>query len=276
MDLRALLLAPCLLVGCGDGSTPDATPPAAAVSTAAALPEDVVGRWAADPELCGRFGWRISSRAITSDSGVACALESLRPNAGGWTASASCVDDRGGVIELNPAPGDPATLVISGAPFAAPLDLVRCTPGDPPARDPHAPLEAAAQVDLAIVSDPESIVSRTDENNAVVRRAWWRDGELLKIVEPTVGRGEGPRRSYYFRPGESEPFLIRSPEGAFAFADGRLMQVFSPEGEVLGELARQRLEEEARRGASGAEIARRIAAALAPETAASPATRAAP
>lgn len=260
MDLRALLLAPGLLLGCSDASAPDVAPAAVAE-----FPTSLAGRWAADPELCGRYGWRISAEAVTSDSGVACALEGLRPNAGGWTGSANCVDDRDGVVELNPTSGDPASLVLSGAPFAAPVTLVRCPAGDPPERDPHAPLEAAARVDLAIAVDAEGVTHRRDEENAVVREVWWRDGEPIKIVTPKIARGEGARRTFYFRPDEAQPFLIRSTRGAFAFEDGRLMTVYSPEGEVLDDLARQRLTEEARRSASNAEIARRAAATLAPE-----------
>lgn len=266
MNTRLLLLAPLLLVGCGER---EPGPETAVPVATEVLPASVTGRWAPEPELCNAMTWRVTGDAIISAGGVACALDSLRPSSRGWTAVATCADRAEGVIELSPSAGEPATLVVSGAPFAAPVTLVRCPApgGAPPVRDPHAPLEAAAQTDLGIVTGAEGIVERRDPENAVVRAVWWRGGKLIKIVEPTVARDEGPRRTYYFREGEQTPFLVRTPTAAFAYEDGRLMNVFTPEGEILGELARQRFAEESRSALDNAEIARSLAATLQPDAA---------
>lgn len=260
---RLLWIAPFFLLGCGE------TAPRVVDAAPEPTPTELAGDWAAEPALCGRAEWRITVAAITADNGVACALGDLSAHAGSWTAEARCVDGRGGVVELNSTDGNPDTLVISGTPFAAPIDLVRCPVGAGvrPERDPHAPLEAASEVDVAIASNAAGVVGRVDEENAIVREAWWRDGELIKLVEPRAGRAEAPRRSYYFRPGEREPFLVRTPTGALAFEGGRLMTAFSAEGEILGELERQRLEAEALRATTGAEIAQELAATLKPEDA---------
>lgn len=266
-SLFGVLVGSLLVAGCGDSP---ASGPARVAQTDFA--RDMDGTWAATPYLCGRAVWRISSTAVVSDSGVACRLENLRPSANGWTASARCADRPGGSLEFTPAAGEPRSLVVTGAAFNAPVTLVRCAdPGDgQPARDPHAPLEAATAVDLAIASDDPGIVGRRDEANAIVRAAWWEGDALIKIVEPSVAYDRGPRRIYYFRPGEEPPFLVRDREAVFAFVDGKLVTIFSPEGEVLSPLERARFDSEVRDVLRDAMLARDLARTLSQKPSAPP------
>ena len=251
-----------ILAACG--APEDSRAPAASERPVAGLSGEFLGVWAARPALCGRSEWRISPTTMTSQSGVACVLAEHRPSAGGWTAQAACADLGDGVVEFHRGRDEPPSLVLSGAPFEVPITLVRCGgPGAPaPARDPHGLLEMANETDLAIASRAAGVVARTDLANAALREAWWRDGQLIKAVEPSVAQDDGARRTFYFQPGVETPFLVRTPERAFGFSGGRLTEVYSGEGERLGPAQLAGLESEAQGLLREARVARQLAEGL--------------
>jgi hypothetical protein len=216
--------------------------PIEAASPAEALaegPPDYVGLWAAEPRLCEQAFWTISRRSLTTDAGGRCALSAGQATANGWAARATCDTGASGSILLNTA-GPASTLVVSGAPWPAPITLIRC-PGNPQAegaaRDPHAALDAALAIDALLANRDGDVSVTRGPSNALVSAVWRRGGEIVKIVEPVVG-GEhaGGERAYYFRPGETEPFLVSDATGSYAFGEGRLVTAFNPRGAIVSEL----------------------------------------
>ncbi|HEX6866800.1 MAG TPA: hypothetical protein VF122_06175 [Caulobacteraceae bacterium] len=55
---------------------------------------------------------------------------------------------------------------------------------------------------------------------------------VTRIVEALVGGGQ---REYFYQPGYDQPFFIRDPNYAYALDQGRLVSVYDPYGQVLGE-----------------------------------------
>lgn len=202
-------------------------------------PPQYIGTWAAEPEQCGKSVWSILPGRLVTDSGGVCDLSQVQATATGWTAEATCRDAASGPVELNTTRSEPITLVVSGAPWASPITLVKCpiAPGAEATRDPHAALDQARRLDTLIAQGGPSISERQVRNNALLSQVWRQDGRIIKLLEPLVG-GEhaGGHRAYYFEPGASDPFLVSGPSGSYAFFQGRLVTTFSPEGEIVPEL----------------------------------------
>lgn len=199
-------------------------------------PPAYVGVWAAQPDLCGRTVWRFSPTAMVAESGAACLMQDLRPDAGGWTGTVRCADTEPGIISLRLA-SDPAESLVVEAPFsAAPLTLVRCAdPGEPATVvDPHGFLDRAVNTDLRIAARGEDVEVLRPVDNLLVRAVWRADGAIIKISEPLAGGAQAAReRDYYFHDGQL--FLIRDPTGAFGFVGDRLVTRYSTSGAVLPE-----------------------------------------
>ncbi len=59
--------------------------------------------------------------------------------------------------------------------------------------------------------------------------AWRTDDGFVRVVEP-LPYGD---RYYYYQPGDDEPFLIRDPDYAYAYADGDLVAIYDSDGALL-------------------------------------------
>lgn len=228
------------VAGCGQEAPSVAESRAGAPATPASVgPPHYIGTWAAEPERCGKAVWSIIPGRLVTDAGGTCDLTQVQPTATGWVAQAACAGAPSGTIELNTTRSEPMSLVVSGAPWASPITLVKCpiAPGAETSRDPHTALDQARRLDTLIAQGGPSISERDVRNNALLSKIWRQDGQIIKMVEPIVG-GEygGGERAYYFRPGEMDPFLVSGPSGSYAYFQGRLVTTFSPEGEIIPEL----------------------------------------
>ncbi len=66
--------------------------------------------------------------------------------------------------------------------------------------------------------------------------AWLAADNALRLVEPIAG-GE---RYYYYRPGATEPYLVRDNDYAYAYSGGRLVTVYDSRGRALAEADAER------------------------------------
>lgn len=60
---------------------------------------------------------------------------------------------------------------------------------------------------------------------------WRSDDNAMRVVEYT---SEGDRY-YYYRPGQSDPYLVRDPHYAYAYSGGELVTVYDDRGRVVSE-----------------------------------------
>jgi hypothetical protein len=124
--------------------------------------------------------------------------------------------------------GDARNLAVSGGPFKAPQVLLACAPiADPAQAAAVSAVEAAKAVDARLLATQSFDVKLS----ALTAKGWREAGQVTRITEPLPG--DDGARSYYFRPGEADPFLVRDAQGAYAFEGGKLSAVFSREGAPL-------------------------------------------
>ena len=57
----------------------------------------------------------------------------------------------------------------------------------------------------------------------------WRGDGFVKVIEPT----SNGNRSYYYDAGAASPYLVMDGGYGYAFASGRLVVVYGPEGQAL-------------------------------------------
>ena len=206
------------------------------------MPPGYVGRWAPSADLCQTSAWVFTDKALTTTGAVNCTFVQVTPNESGWIAEGACAAE---------APAAPATLVlnttragaqrtlaVSGNPFAAPQVLVTCDgPGGPP--DPAAAAAArlaeARAIDGRILAVTGGVQPFDFKLKLLDLKGWRQDGQLVRITEPLSGEGGKSQgeRSFYFRPGESDPFVVRAADTAYVFDGGKLMAVFGREGVEL-------------------------------------------
>lgn len=60
---------------------------------------------------------------------------------------------------------------------------------------------------------------------------WRSDDNAMRVVENT---SDGDRY-YYYRPGQSDPYLVRDPHYAYAYSGGELVTVYDDRGRVVSE-----------------------------------------
>jgi hypothetical protein len=260
-----------LVAACGQDAPSVAESRAASTAPAPPSgPPQYIGTWAAEPERCGKAVWSIVPGRLVTDSGGSCDLSQVQATATGWVAQAACTGAESGMIELNTTGSEPTTLVVSGAAWASPITLVKCpiAPGAEPSRDPHTALDQARRLDTQIAQGGPAISEREVRNNALLRKVWRQDGQIIKLLAPIVG-GEhgGGERAYYFRPGEPDPFLVSGPSGSYAFFQGRLVTTFTPEGEIMPELQTREVASQERGFLQQARTLREIAENLEPNAA---------
>lgn len=65
---------------------------------------------------------------------------------------------------------------------------------------------------------------------------WMAADNAMRVVEPT---SDGDRY-YYYHPGDQEPYLVRDPQYAYAYDNGRLVSVYDSRGQVLAEADAER------------------------------------
>lgn len=221
-----------------------------------------LGLWATEPEFCTSRVWSVTDRAVIKPDGSSCLVEGRTAGLGGWSGQASCSGGPPAQISLVVSASVPETLLISGDAIQGPLRLVRCAPlgAEQPVRDPHQPIEAAAEIDRMIATGADGVSGLELKNNALLSRAWMRGGELIKVVEPIVGGAAAPgERAYYYRNG-GELFFVRDEAGLFAFSGGRLTTAYRPDGRIIADIEGSEVRETAaalqRQGNTVARVAR--------------------
>lgn len=226
----AVALAAATLTACDDatrGPARDEQPAPKAVPEATpAAPLDApplfAGAWAATPALCRGGVWAFSAEGVDTTGEVSCRWSKVERRAGGWTLSGACT------AEGPPEPqtvliafdlGDPNAMTVSGGPWAGPQRLVRC--GAPSASGEV--LAEAARLDARF--DADAGLRRTPFRYGPDSfEAWRESGRLVRIVQPAETGAAAIRGEtvWDFRPGETEPYLVREPRATYALESGRL------------------------------------------------------
>lgn len=258
----ALGLSAVLAAACGQPAPP-ATPPVAQNPgpplTPNPMPPGYVGRWAASADLCEAGAWVFTDKGLTTAGEVSCTFTAVTPNESGWIAEGACIAQAPAApasLVLNTTrAGAERTLAVSGGPFKGPQVLTACdVPGGPPAPGAAAApgptgLADAAAIDSRIAAAGDGIKAGEFKQDGLIAKAWREGDAIVRITEPLMG-GVGRKigeRSFYYRPGDLDPFLVRDAEAAYALEGGKLTAVYSREGtELQARAARDKAEIEGR------------------------------
>jgi hypothetical protein len=129
-----------------------------------------------------------------------------------------------------------AALPLSAGPGLPMADapLAQALPQAPPAPverlfgtdSDYAYLDSAAYMSDAFFDAPPDYAFAYE---GVYPWAWRADDDALVLVEPIAGG----YRAYYYQPGAALPFLVRDPQYAYGFDQGRLAAVYDGYGRAL-------------------------------------------
>jgi|GEM_PF-1386619 len=240
--VSSIFLSPLMLAlaACGQPVAPPTEPPKAENPgpplTPNPMPPSYIGRWAATIDQCQTGAWVFTDKGLTTAGEVSCTFSQVTPNETGWIAEGACTAQAPAApasLVLNTTRGGGArTLAVSGGPFTSSQVLAACPEPAPQAPAPAAPDEAAA-IDIRVAAGADPAVKPYEfKHKLLIAKAWRVNDQVIKIVEPraaAAGRPAG-ERSYYFRPGETDPFLVRHEAAAYAFEGGKLTSVAGVDG----------------------------------------------
>ncbi len=224
------------LAACGQPAPPPAAPPAAQNPGPPLIPNPMppsyIGRWAASADLCETGAWTFTDKGLVTAGEVACSFSAVTPNESGWIAEGSCTAQAPAApatLVLNTTRTGPTrTLAVSGGPFKGPQVLVACeATGQSAAAVLVAPagLAAAAALDSRIAAADAALIPGVVKLRGETAKVWREGAAVVRITEAAAGE-----RSYYYRPGDLDPFLIRDADAAYALDGGRLTAVYGRDG----------------------------------------------
>lgn len=165
-----------------------------------------------------------------------------QPNTVGNTAAGG----NGAAVEAPPIAALP--LATAAAPGAAPAPPVNALPASAqpvpftpaPPRERYRYLDSGYSMANAFADTPPDYTVDYQGTRPWIWRA--RNG-AYRIVE-RLPRGE---RSYYYYPGQDQPFLVRDPDYSYAYDGGRLVGVYGANGSPLGpQIAARRADDASR------------------------------
>lgn len=146
------------------------------------------------------------------------------------TSVSACRDESAEVPAISFTPivaGEASSVALAPAVQALPaaskrVTVTRAAPSQPVYRY----VEAAYALDEAFGDAPPDYGF---DYGGVQPWVWRSAGDAWRMVEPTA-HGE---RYYFYQPGRDEPYLVRDHDYAYAYDDGRLVNIYGRSGRVL-------------------------------------------
>ncbi|ESQ91522.1 hypothetical protein ABAC460_05935 [Asticcacaulis sp. AC460] len=146
------------------------------------------------------------------------------------TSVSACRDDSARMAEVPFTPivaGEAASVTLAPAVEALPTAQKRVTVTHAaPSQPVYRYVEDAYEMDEAFGDAPPDYGF---DYGGVQPWVWRTAGDAWRMVEPTA-YGE---RYYFYEPGQDDPYLVRDRDFAYAYDDGRLVNVFDRSGRVL-------------------------------------------